>query len=170
MMKQYGFTRDQRMFIEGMRQPFVVCQIMGRRVAALAVSDGFCELFGYRDRAQAYADMSQNMYKAVHPDDAARFTSALLQFVTEGSRLEIIYRTKKIDISGYMVIHLAGEHVYTEDGAHLAHIWYTEEGDSNDGTGTGLNSTLNRALHEGSIVQANRYDPPDRASEHVVFL
>ena len=158
MMKQYEFTRDQRMFIEGMRQPFVVCQIMGRRVEALAVSDGFCELFGYRDRAQAYADMSQNMYKAVHPDDAARFTSALLQFVTEGSRLEVIYRTKKIDKSGYMVIHLAGEHVYTEDGAHLAHIWYTEEGDSNDGTGTGLNSTLNRALHEGSIVQANRYD------------
>ena len=157
-MKRYEFTKDQRLFIETMRQPFVVCQIMDKRVVALAVSDGFCELFGYRDRAQAYADMNQNMYKDVHPDDAARFTSALLQFVTEGDRLGVIYRTRKKDGPGYMVIHLMGEHVYTKDGAHLAHIWYTEEGDYNDGIGSGLNSTLNRALHEGSIVKANRYD------------
>ena len=94
-MKQYEFTKDQRMLIEAMRQPFVVCQIMDKRVVPLAVSDGFCRLFGYQDRAQAYADMNQNMYKDVHPDDAARFTSALLQFVTEGGRLEIIYRTRK---------------------------------------------------------------------------
>ena len=158
VMKRYEFTKDQLTFIEAMRQPFVVCQLMDRRVVALAVSDGFCKLFGYRDRTQAYADMNQNMYKDVHPDDAARFTSALLQFVTEGGRLEVIYRTRKKDGPGYTVIHLVGEHVYTEDGAHLAHIWYTEEGDYSDKTGTGLNNTLNRALHEGSIVKANRYD------------
>ncbi|MBR0368486.1 MAG: EAL domain-containing protein [Clostridia bacterium] len=157
-MKRYEFTKDQLKFIETMRQPFVVCQLMDRRVIALAVSDGFCRLFGYQNRTQAYADMNQNMYKDVHPDDAARFTSALLQFVTEGGSLGVIYRTRKKDGPGYMVIHLTGEHVYTEDGAHLAHIWYTEEGDYNDKAGPGLSGMLNRALHEGSIVKANRYD------------
>ena len=102
-MDRYEFTKDQRAFIEAMRQPFVVCQLMGRRVVALAVSDGFYRLFGYRDRVQAYSDMNQNMYKDVHPDDAARFTSALLQFVTEGGRLEVIYRTRKKDGPGYLV-------------------------------------------------------------------
>ena len=157
-MKRHAFTADQLRFIEGMRQPFVVCQFIDRRVEALALSDGFCELFGYRDRPQAYSDMNQNMYKDVHPDDAARFTSALLHFATEGGRLEVIYRTRKKDGPGYMVIHVTGEHVYPEDGTHLAHIWYTEEGDYNDGAGSSLSGALNKALHEASIVKANRYD------------
>ena len=61
-------------------------------MATLVVSDGFCKLFGYENRTQAYSDMDQNMFKDVHHDDTARFTNALLSFGIEGGRLEVLYR------------------------------------------------------------------------------
>ena len=50
-MKEYQFTKDQLSLIERMRQPFAVYQFLDKRVVTLALSDGFCELFGYDDRA-----------------------------------------------------------------------------------------------------------------------
>ena len=101
--------------IEGLRQPFAVCQFMEKGVVTLAVSDGFCEMFGYEDRSQAYSDMNQNMFKDIHPDDTARFTNALLSFGIEGGKLDVLYRAKKKDGPGYQIIHLLGAHVVTED-------------------------------------------------------
>ena len=157
-MKKYTLSNDQLSFIERMRQPFAVYQFVDKKVVTIALSDGFCELFGYDDRAQAYYDMDHNMYKDTHPDDVARHANAAVHFASEGGKLEVIYRTRKKDSSGYIVLHLIGEHIYTDDGARLAHVWYTDEGEYIEGAGTGLNSLLNRALHEESIVKANRYD------------
>ena len=94
-MSRYEFSKEQRQFIERMRQPFAVCQFLDKRVETLAVSDGFCELFGYKDRAEAYLGMNQNMFRDTHPDDAAKFTNAILRFAAGGGRLEVIYRAKK---------------------------------------------------------------------------
>lgn len=157
-MKKYEFTKEKRSFIEGMRQPFAVCQFLETGVVTLVVSDGFCEMFGYEDRAQAYSDMNQNMFKDIHPDDTARFTNALLSFGAGGSSLDVLYRAKKKDASGYKVIHLNGEHVYTEDGLRLAQIWFTDEGAYKEENGDDLRCGIAIELREENIRNAVRYD------------
>ena len=88
-MEQYELSKEQRLFVEQMRQPFAVCQFLDQGVVILAVSDGFCRLFGFQDRAQAYSDTSRNMFKDTHPDDTAKFVNAAMHFGTEDGRLDV---------------------------------------------------------------------------------
>lgn len=158
MMEKYVFTEEQRALIEGRREPFAVCQFLEKSVATLVVSDGFCDLFGYENRTQAYSDMNQNMFKDVHPDDTGKFTNALLRFGIEGGKLEVLYRARKKDASGYKIIHLLGEHVDSADGVHLAHIWFTEEGDYNEEIGNDLNRGFSIELREEKSKSSAYYD------------
>ena len=158
-MERYQFTAEQRALMERMQMPFAIYQFLDKRVVTLVLSDGFCKLFGYEDRAQAYYDMDNDMYKDTHPDDAARVANAAFRFAVEGGKYEVIYRSK--NGSGYRIIHAAGEHVYTDTGVRLAHIWYTDEGSYSAGSSTHtveLNRELNTALHEESLRNANYYD------------
>ena len=157
-MMRHELSEAERTIIEGMRQPFAICQFLDTGVVTLAVSDGFCEMFGYKDRAQAYSDMNQNMFKDIHPDDTARFTNAILRFGSEDERLELVYRTKKGDGSGYRVIHASGDHMHTDDGTRLAQIWLTDEGDYVEkGHADQIHGTKNE-LPEESLDYAARYD------------
>ena len=160
-MSRYQFSPQERSVLEGLQQAFAVYQFVDMRVATLVLSDGFCRLFGYDDRALAYADMDQDMYKDTHPDDAARIANAAYRFATEGGEYEVIYRTKTKDSSGYRIIHAAGRHVYTESGVRLAQVWYTDEGLYAEGSVTddsALNRSLSGALRESSVRKASRYD------------
>ncbi len=158
-MERYEFPKDQKAFIEELKQPFAVYQYLNKKVVTLALSDGFCKLFGYEDRAKAYHDMDYDMYKAVHPDDVARISDAAIQFATNGGKYEAIYRTRNRKAnSGYIIIHALGEHEITETGAQIAYIWYTEEGEFTNEGGSELNRLMNNALHGDSILKANRYD------------
>ncbi len=157
-MERYEFTKEQQCFIEGLKQPFAVYQFVNKKVVTLALSDGFCQLFGYEDRAQAYHDMDHDMYKEVHPDDVARTANAAIQFATKGGKYEVIYRTKNHAGPGYILIHALGQHVITETGVQIAHIWYTEEGEYKEGLGSELSQRMSNALHEESILKENRYD------------
>ncbi|MBR5908942.1 MAG: PAS domain-containing protein, partial [Schwartzia sp.] len=148
-MERYEFQKDQKAFIEGLQQPFAVYQYVNKKVVTLALSDGFCKLFGYENRSKAYYDMDFDMYKNVHPDDVARISDAAIQFAADGGKYEAIYRTRnRKTSSGYIIIHALGEHVLTETGAQIAHIWYTEEGEYKEGSGSELNRLMNDALHE----------------------
>lgn len=158
IMERYEITSDRKSFIEGLRQPFAVYQFLDRKVVTLALSAGFCELLGYEDRAQAYYDMDHDMYRDAHPDDAARIAEAAVQFATQGGRYDEIYRIRKKGSAGYIVIHAIGEHVITETGARLAHVWYTEEGEYKEGGGSDLGRSFSNALREESLLKANRYD------------
>ncbi len=157
-MKKHEFPKDQQLLIERMRQPFAVCQFLDKGVATLAISDGFCELFGYADREQAYSDMNRNMFKDIHPEDTARFTNAILRFGTEDERLEVFYRTKKKDGSGYRTIRLMGDHLDSDDGTRLAQLWFTDEGDYREEIDDDQNRAISRAVREESFVSAARYD------------
>ena len=157
-MNRYVFPKDQQRFIEGMRQPFVVCQFLDKGVVTIAISDGFCDLFGYTDRERAYSDMNQNMFKDVHPEDTAGFTNAILRFAAEGKRLEVIYRVKTNKGSGYRLIRLTGERLDTDDGTHLAQLWFTDEGDYREESGMDLNRAFSKAFRENSVDNAVRYD------------
>ena len=160
-MGRHNFTNEQRKLLEGLSQPLAIYQFVDKRVVTLVLSNGFCKLFGYEDRAQAYYDMDNDMYKDAHPDDAARIADAAFRFATEGGDYEVIYRTKTKEGNGYRIVHAMGEHVYTEDGVRLAHVWYTDEG-AYAGEGgnprTELNRAFNDALHEESLAHATNYD------------
>ena len=160
-MKKYSYSTQEQSTLERLRQPFAVYQFVDKRVSTLVLSDGFCKLFGYDDRALAYFDMDNNMYKDTHPDDAARIANAALRFATKGGQYEVVYRSKIKDSSDYRIIHAYGEHVFTDDGVRLAHVWYSDEGIYREGQGQQgieLTESLSNALHENSMVKASQYD------------
>ncbi len=160
-MEKYAFSSQEQAVMERSRMPFAIYQFIDKRVRTLVLSDGFCSLFGYENRAQAYYDMDHDMYCDTHPDDVARIASAAYVFATQGGSYEVIYRTRARKGNDYKIVHAMGEHVYTSSGVRLAHVWYTDEGSyvENAITHTStLNQQLNHALHEESIVQASYYD------------
>ena len=79
-MKLYDFPEGQRRFVEGMRQPFVVCQILPEGVVTLAVSDGFCASFNL-DREAMFAALRSGMRAHTHPDDVAWVHNANAAFL-----------------------------------------------------------------------------------------
>lgn len=160
-MERYQLPQQEQTSLERLRQPFAIYQFVDKRVVTLVLSDGFCQLFGYTDRAQAYDDMDNDMYKDTHPDDVARIANAAYRFATEGGRYEVIYRSRKPGSFDYRIVHAWGEHVYTDTGVQLAHVWYSDEGDYMESCGqqgVELNQSLSNALHENSIVKASQYD------------
>ena len=159
--EKYRFDPGTLETLEHLSVPFAVYQFLDKRVVTLVLSDGFCRLFGYEDRAQAYYDMDHNMYKDAHPDDTARIANEAYRFATEGGRYEVLYRTKTKDSSDYRIVHSYGEHVLTDTGVRLAHVWYSDEGIYQGDCGQQgfeLNESLSNALHGNSIVKGSRYD------------
>ena len=143
-----------------MQVPFAIYQFINKRVVTLVLSDGFCELFGYEDKDQAYYDMDHDMYKDTHPDDMARIADAAFRFATEGGKYDVIYRTKKSDGNSFTIIHSIGEHFVTDTGVKLAQVWYMDEGSysGNDELSTRLTQFLKKTLHRENIIKASYYD------------
>ncbi len=158
-MERYEFTQEQQACLEMMKHPLAVYQFLDKKVVTLVLSDGFCNLFGYENRAEAYYDMDHDMYKDVHPDDVARLGNAAIQFATaEGGKYDVIYRSRIPGSKGYMIVHATGEHTITETGVRIAHVWYMKEGEYKEGSGSELNRLMNNVLREESILKENRYD------------
>ena len=162
-MDRYRFSPAELKLIERTPAPLAVYQFLDRHVVTLALSQGFCELFGYGDdRAGAYRDMDHDMYRDTHPDDVARIADAALRFATDASdRYEVVYRTKASTASGYRIIHAQGAHRFTSDGTRVAWVWYTDEGAYEAGTSFEQDlvaMSLSHALHEQSLLQASHYD------------
>ncbi|MCR5294688.1 MAG: sensor domain-containing diguanylate cyclase, partial [Lachnospiraceae bacterium] len=160
-MEKYIFSAEKRLALESLRQPFAVYQFIDKRIVTLLLSDGFLNLFGYSSREAALYDMDNDMYKDTHPDDVSRIANAAIHFAEEGGKYEVIYRTKQKTGSDYVVVHAAGEHIYTEEGTRLAQVWYTDEGtyvENCAAEGFDLNQIMSRALHEESILETIHYD------------
>ena len=159
--ERYIFDADRQDMLESMKMPFAIYQFINKRVVTIALSDGFLDMFGYTDHEQAYYDMDNDMYKDTHPDDVSRIANEAVRFATEGGKYEVIYRTRTRSGSGYKIVHAMGEHIYTETGARLAHVWYTDEGtytENSSADATGLNRVLSDALHQESIINSSYYD------------
>ena len=160
-MEKYVFKEETKAFMESSLIPYAVYQFIDNRVVTLILSDGFCKLFGYDDKAEAYLDMDRDMYRETHPDDVARIANEAFRFATEGGTYEVVYRTKKQGGSEYKMIHAIGEHFYPEEGVRLAHVWYMDEGKYNEGSeydDSQLNRTVNNAIHEERFLQEHHYD------------
>ena len=160
-MEKYQFGEAEAKLIENMSVPVAVYQFIDKRVVTVALSRGFCELFGFDDRDEAYYLMDNDMYRDAHPDDVARISETAHRFATEGGNYETVYRNKSPKDKEYHLIHALGRHEYTGTGERLAVIWYTDEGEYDD-TGRKQVSVLNRslgdALHRESMIQTSNYD------------
>ena len=160
-MGKYEYSPIERKALEGSRVPFAVYQFVDKRVVTLILSDGFCDLFGYEDRAKAYYDMDNDMYIDTHPDDKARIAEDALRFAIEGGMYETIYRSRIPGSREYRIIHANGEHIFSDSGDRLAIVWYMNEGKYNTGNNSGetiLNQYLSESMHEHSLLRASNYD------------
>lgn len=160
-MERYKFSQQEQHILEHLQQPFAVYQFVDSRVVTLVISDGFCRLFGYTNRDEAYDDMDHNMYKNDHPDDVARIADAAYRFATEGGKYEVIYRTRKKNSAEYMIVHAVGEHVIRDGGVLLAHVWYTDEGTYQaeiGPDGSGFSHALDKALSDDRAQSAKQFD------------
>ena len=150
-----------RKTLEESPQPVIICRFSNHRVEPLAVSDGYCRLFGYPDRVQAMYVLDSEMYADIHPADEERYSGAVLRFFDGNGDLDIVYRTRAGMESGYRVVHARGSQIYTGSDDTVAYIWYMDEGvyaEGDQDTGSQITNALNRALREESIVHAAHYD------------
>ena len=160
-MEKYQFSEAEKKLIESIQQPLVIYQYINKRVVSIAISDGFCELFGYTDRSEAHHDMDHDMYRYTHPDDTARISEAAIRFAKYDEPFDVVYRTRRNNCACYEMIHAIGKHYFTESGVRLAHVSYTDEGPySQDGciSKSKLNTTISGVLHEESLVKASQFD------------
>ncbi len=158
-MERYHFKPEIQSFIEHTSIPYAVYQYVDKRVVTLALSAGFCRLFGYEDKERAYFDMDHDMYRDVHPDDAGRIAEDAVRFASEGGVYDVVYRAKNLASDAYRTIHAKGEHVTADTGETLAYVWYTDEGVyREDVDELELSRTMNRTLREESKPRVNRYD------------
>ena len=112
-MKKYHFSEAEFSCLENLRVPLAVYQFLDKRVITRVLSAGFCDLFDFETREQAYAVMTSDIYSTAHPDDASRVADAAYRFATQGGRYEVVYRVKAWRSSTYKIVHSIGEHVFT---------------------------------------------------------
>ncbi|MDO5702175.1 MAG: EAL domain-containing protein [Lachnospiraceae bacterium] len=160
MMNKYTYDKETLALIESSCIPCAVYQFVDKRVVTLALSEGFCELFGL-ERQEAYKLMDNDMYRDAHPDDVARIADAAYQFAVNGGQYEVVYRSKPPRNSEYTVLHAFGRHVYTRTGERLAVVWYVNEGpytDIADGAENYVLGSMMQKLHSESLIRENYYD------------
>ena len=127
-MDRYQFDSSVLASMEASPVPFAVYQLIDQRVVTLVISAGFCDLFGFTDRREAYYVMDNDMYRAAHPDDMARIADAAFQFISEGAEYDVVYRTRTKRSKDYIVLHSIGKRVEVEPGVFLGYTWYMIEG------------------------------------------
>ena len=126
-MKRYSFNKYIQEAFEKSVVPIGIYQVVDGRVVTLVVSDGLCELFGYKTRAEAIEKMDKEMYWNVHPDDVDRVEQVAAAFIKEDKPYNLVCRVMKEN--GYRLIHTRGRHINTETGERLAVVWYIDEGE-----------------------------------------
>ncbi len=69
-----------------------VYEVWGGQSHATYLSDGFYRMMGYEDKAQFHQDHTESAYLAVHPDDVAKFDSAVAGIIRTREPFTLEYR------------------------------------------------------------------------------
>ena len=163
MTEKYHFDPHTQSILEHMPVPFAVYQYIDKRVVTIALSQGFCDQFGFKSHEDAYNVMDNDMYRATHPDDKTRVADAAYRYAAFDAPYDIVYRTRTLKDPDYIVLHSYGTSIYPEgkDGIRLCLTWYAYEGKYSEEEGNYesiLNETLNRFLTEESHYRGMYYD------------
>ena len=159
--EKYSFDRRTQEILEHLTIPFAIYQYIDKRVVTIALSQGFCDEFGFRTLEDAYRVMDTDMYRAAHPDDKTRVADAAYRFAAFDAPYDIVYRTRTLKDPDYIILHAYGKSIYTKEGVRLCLTWYAYEGHYSPDEGTYesvLNHTLNRFLTEESQYRGMYYD------------
>ena len=159
-MNKYSFSKTEQQHLESSMIPFAIFQAINDKVCTIALSAGFCRLFGYDDISKAYQAMDTDMYKNVHKNDTARLIEASFRFATENVAYDVTFRVKEKSGGRYRVIHAQGEHIYTHAGDRLARIWYNDKGLYNEESGSDslFDSFGELTPSDESFTKASYYD------------
>ena len=160
-MEKYSFDSAARAVLDKLRVPLGVFQLVDKRIKAVLLSDGFCDLFGFDNKDEAYYLMEHDMFKSTHPEDKARVANEAYRFAIEGGAFETVYRTLTHNRTDYMIVHATGEQVVTADGATLAYMWYTDEGTyttESDSKTCSLSAAMERTVREENMIKAEYFD------------
>ena len=71
-MEKYRFDSATHSMLDKLCVPFAVYQLVDKRVETILLSDGFCDLFGFEKKDEAYYVMENDMWRLTHPEDKAR--------------------------------------------------------------------------------------------------
>ena len=159
--EKYRFDQRTQEILESMTIPFAIYQYLDKRVVTIALSQGFCDEFGFQTLEDAYRVMDSDMYRATHPDDKTRVADAAYRFAAFDAPYDIVYRSRTLKSPDYMILHAYGKSIYPEPGVRLCQTWYANEGQYFQEQGTYeslLNQTLNRFLTEESQYRGMYYD------------
>ncbi len=126
-MEKYCFSKKVQSAYESLQHPIAIIQLIDDQMVAIVLSKGFCEMFEYKNLAEAYADLNNNIFKSVNIDEVPKLAGEVFRFTNDEDGGEVIYRIDKKDGSGSRIIRAAGKHVYPEENVHLLHVWYTDE-------------------------------------------
>ena len=159
--ERFYFDRRTQEILEHLTIPFAIYQLIDKRVVTIALSQGFCDQFGFKRREDAYRLMDHDMYRATHPDDKTRVADAAYRFAAFDAPYDIVYRTRTLKDPDYIILHSYGRSIYPEPGVRLCLTWYAFEGNYTPDQGTYesvLNQALNRFLSEESQYRGTYYD------------
>ena len=156
-MEKFEYDEQDLALIETSPVPFAVYQFLDNRVVTIALSRGYCQLFGFKTKEEAYFITDNDMYRDCHPDDISRTADAAVTFAKEEAGYDVIYRSKVNN--RYNIIHARGEHFYKKN-TRLAAVWYFDEGEyiEDSSISNDLTHTITNALKISSIYHKITYD------------
>lgn len=158
---KFQFDPRTQELLERLTVPIAIYQYIDKRVVTIALSQGFCDEFGFEDPEVAYQAMDQDMYRAAHPDDKTRVADAAFRLAAFDAPYDVVYRTRTFHDPDYIIVRARGRSFYSEPGVRLLAIWYAHEemSASEEKTpGEDLNLTLERILTEEKNNRGMYYD------------
>lgn len=159
--EKFSFDQRTQEILEHLTIPFAIYQYVDKRVVTIAISQGFCDEFGFQKLEDAYEVMDNDMYRATHPDDKTRVADAAYRFAAFDIPYDIVYRTRTLKDPDYIILHAYGKSIYPKPGVRLCLTWYAYEGQYSPDQGTYesvLNQTLSHFLTEESQYRGTYYD------------
>ena len=160
-MEKYQYDPKVKTDMESSPIPYAVYQLVDGQILTLIISEGFLDLFGFKNRETAYMLMDKDMYRSAHPEDAARIADIAYLFAKDGGNYDVVYRTKTLKSSDYRIVHAQGKRIHADTGEPLSVVWYTDEGaydPKSDGFDRNLTSLYNQTLRDTVRLQVNYYD------------
>ncbi|MGX8699165.1 MAG: PAS domain-containing protein, partial [bacterium] len=141
----FHFPKNTQDILEHLTIPFAIYQYFDKRVVTICLSQGFCDEFGFQKLDDAYHVMNDDMYRATHPDDRTRVADAAYRFAAFDAPYDIVYRTRTLKDSDYIILHSYGKSIYPKPGVRLCLTWYACEGHYSPEQGA-YESLLNQTL------------------------
>ena len=136
--------------------PFAVFRFSNGKVTALAVSQGFVDLFGFLNKGEAYESLNRNIFNHIFSEDAPVLAASIRRFRNEGGFLDIVYRC--IIRGETRTIHAQGRHILENQDEKIAALWYADEGVYVDGKASLTAESIQASVQENNVYQATNYD------------